>query len=211
MREPKVRNMGWAYWVGYTLFKSIAKACFNIQVHNRDNLIEDRGCLIVCNHVSFLDPPLVGVAHDGGVYYLARKTLFKGPAKSIFPHWNAVPIDQENPDMASIKNIIKLLKSGERVVMFPEGSRAWDGHLLPAKAGVGLIISKAKVPVLPMRLFGAHEAFPRGAKFWRNKQVDLVIGECIDFSDKELNSKGRDAYQNIADRVMASIGELELP
>ena len=113
--------------------------------------------------------------------------------------------------MSSLKNIIKLLKSGERVVMFPEGERSWDGKMLEAKAGVGLIIAKSKTPVIPARLFGAHEALPRGASFWKRRQVTLVVGEPIEFSKKEMKAKGREAYQEIADKVISKIAAIELP
>lgn len=113
--------------------------------------------------------------------------------------------------MSSLKKVIKHLKDGDRVVMFPEGERSWDGKMLDAKAGVGLIVSKAKVPVLPVRLFGAHEALPRGKAFWRIQQVTLVVGEPIEFSPEEINGKGRDAYQAIADRIMREIAALKLP
>lgn len=206
-----LQNMNWVYWAGWSWFRGVAKASFNYEVVGKENLIEEGGALIVCNHVSFLDPPLVGIAHDNGVYFLARKTLFKGFCAWLYPRWNSIPIDQENPDMSSLKNVIKLLKSGERVVMFPEGERSWDGKMLDAKAGVGLIVSKAKVPVVPARLFGAHEALPRGASFWKQHQVTLVVKEPIEFTEEEMKGKGREGYQKIADRVMSEIGKIELP
>lgn len=207
----KLQNMNWVYWAGWSWFRGVAKASFNYEVVGKDRLIEEGGALIVSNHVSFLDPPLVGIAHDNGVWFLARKTLFKGFCAWLYPRWNSIPIDQENPDMSSLKNVIKKLKSGERVVMFPEGERSWDGKMLEAKAGVGLIVSKAKVPVLPVRLFGAHEALPRGAAFWKQSQVTLVVGKPIEFSEAELKAKGRDAYQVIADKIISEIAAIELP
>jgi len=207
----KIQEMNWVYWTGWTWFRAIAKSSFNYEVVNRDRLIDHGGALVVSNHVSFLDPPLVGTAHQNGVYYLARKTLFKGFCAWLYPRWNSIPVDQENPDMSSLKTVIKHLKSGDRVVMFPEGERSWDGKLADAKAGVGLIISKAKVPVVPCRLFGAHDALPRGASFWKQRQITLVVGNPIEFTPEELQGKGREAYQVIADRVMSEIAKLELP
>lgn len=210
MKIP-IQHMNWVYWAGWSWFRGVAKASFNYEVVGRDRLIEEGGALIVSNHVSFLDPPLVGIAHKHGVYYLARKTLFKGFTAWLYPRWNSIPIDQENPDMSSLKNVIKRLKGGDRVVMFPEGERSWDGQIQGAKAGVGLIVSKAKVPVLPVRLFGAYEALPRGKPFWKNKQITLVVGEPIQFSEEEINGKGRENYQAIADRIMSEIAAIKLP
>ena len=83
--------------------------------------------LIASNHESFLDPPLVGVGYDKAVYMLARKTLFRGLGAWLYPKLNAIPIDQERPDMTSLKKIIKLLRQGNQVVIFPEGARTLDG------------------------------------------------------------------------------------
>ena len=106
------------YWFGHTIFRAAAKAFFRYQVVGRDKLITDGSVLIASNHESFLDPPLVGIAYNDSVYYLARKTLFRGVTKWLYSRWNAIPIDQDAPDMSSLKKIIKILKSGEQVVVF---------------------------------------------------------------------------------------------
>ena len=94
------------YWVFYTLFKSISKAFFSWKVVNREKLIEDGPVLIVSNHQSFLDPPMLGISYEDGIYFFARKTLFRGIFKWALPLCLAIPIDQENPDAASLKHVI---------------------------------------------------------------------------------------------------------
>ena len=167
--------------------------------------------LIASNHESFLDPPLVGIAYDEEVHYLARKTLFRGFFKWLYTRWNAVPVDQDRPDMSSLKRIIKILRSGERVVVFPEGARTLDGELGPAGAGVGLIAAKSRAVVQPMRIFGARECLPRGSGRLKFHPITIVVGDPIDFTTEELAVKGRDGYQVISDRIMAEIAALRLP
>lgn len=123
------------YWVFYTLFKSISKAFFSWKVVNREKLIEDGPVLIVSNHQSFLDPPMLGISYEDGIYFFARKTLFRGIFKWALPLCLAIPIDQENPDAASLKHVIRLLKSGKRVLVFPEGSRTPDGEIHDGMGG----------------------------------------------------------------------------
>ena len=94
------------YWFGHTIFRAAAKAFFRYQVVGRDKLITDGSVLVASNHESFLDPPLVGIAYNNSVYYLARKTLFRGVTKWLYSRWNAIPIDQDAPDMSSLKKII---------------------------------------------------------------------------------------------------------
>ena len=67
--------------------------------------------------------------------------------------------------MSALKAVIRIVREGHCTVVFPEGSRTPDGKLQPAQPGLGLVIAKTLAPVVPMRIFGAREAFPRGAKF----------------------------------------------
>lgn len=199
------------YWVGHTIFRAAAKAFFRYQVVGRDKLVTDGPVLIASNHESFLDPPLVGIAYDDSVYYLARKTLFKGPTKWLYPRWNAIPVDQEAPDMSSLKKIIKILKDGEQVVVFPEGARTLTGKLQPGEAGVGLIAAKSRAVIQPVRIFGAYEALPRGSGRLRFHPVTIVVGDPITLTPEEMKAKGREAYQAISDRIMAEIAKIKHP
>ena len=88
-----------------------------------------------------------------------------------------------------------------------------DGKIKGALPGMGLVIAKSKALVIPMRIFGAYEAMPRGrSSLIRFEQVHLVVGQPFRFSDEELAAAtDRDSYQKLADRVMDAIGEIELP
>lgn len=203
-----MKKTGTIYWFFSLLCESFGKAFFSLRTVNHEKLIQDRGVLIVANHESYFDPPFIGVAFRDAIYYLARKTLFRSVGGWLYPKLNAVPVDQERPDMTSLKNIIKLLKNDQTVLLFPEGERTMTGELGAAQAGVGLIISKARVPVQPVRIIGAMKALPRGSGKMKRHPIKVVVGDPIEFTAEELNGKGRDAYQLIADRVMAEITKL---
>jgi len=189
----------------------VLKIFFKHKVIHREHIIEEGPALIVSNHVSFLDPPTVGVSFQSSIHYLARKTLFKGAFAWLLPRLNAVPVDQEGNDMSSLKNIIKRLKSGERVLLFPEGARSWDGTVQKAEAGVGLVIAKSGAPVLPVRVFGAFEALPRGVSKPKRVPVTVVFGKPVDFSGIDPELKGKELYKAYADMAMAAIKAIELP
>lgn len=200
------------YRIGHSLFRRLSRGLFHFDVIGRENLIESGGCLVASNHESFLDPPFIGCSFENEVYYLARKTLFKkGIIEWIYRAWNSIPVDQQNPGASTLKAVIKLLKSGQRVVVFPEGQRSHDGVIGSAEPGVGMMVAKANVPVLPVRIFGAHEALPRGRKLPRPKQVTLVVGKPIYFDGDEYQGRGSELYQRIADDILVAIGELDLP
>ena len=146
------------------------------------------------------------------IYYLARKTLLQWPILGpIFPKLNVVPVDQERADMSALKTVIRLVKAGHCTIVFPEGARTLDGQLQPAQPGLGLIIAKTLAPVVPMRVFGAHEAFPRGAKMPRLHPITIVVGEPIRFTKDDLAGSGRELYQKLSERVMERIAALSLP
>lgn len=202
------------YWLGYTLAKLLGKFRLSYRVQNGGNLDElADGLLIVSNHVSFLDPPLVGIAFKKPIYYFARKTLFDHPVSNfLFTRCNALPVDQSKPELSMLKKVINLLKEEEKVLLFPEGERSWDGQLrTEGQSGVGMIVSKARVPILPVRLFGPEKALARGDKKIRKHPVTLVVGELIqpeELIDEQLPTRER--YKAIADRVMQEIAKLEL-
>lgn len=207
---------GPVYWGFHVFARFLFWLGFRCKVHNREILDANKhqGALLASNHVSYLDPPLVGTACRHPIYFLARKTLFRFKVSGwLFPRLHAIPVDQERPDMASLRRIIKLVKSNRQVAVFPEGERTLDGKIKSAAPGMGLVIAKSKAMVIPMRIFGAYEAMPRGrSNRIRFKQVHLVVGEPFRFTDEELaTASGREGYQKLVDRVMAEIGAIRLP
>src|SRR5215212_236944 len=189
--------MGGWYRFGYNLSRFIARTCFQFKVVHRERIIEEGGAILAMNHQSYLDPPLAGIACRRPIYFLARKTLLKWPILGpIFPKLNVIPVDQERADMSALKSVIKLVRAGHCTVVFPEGSRTLDGQLQPAQPGLGLIIAKTLAPVVPMRIFGAHEAFPRGGKP-RFHPITIVVGEPMHFSAADLVGSGRELYQQL--------------
>ena len=198
------------YWYNHTLWKAVLHAFFGLRIVGKEKLIEDGAVIIASNHVSFLDPPLVGIAYEEAVYFLARKSLFRSFGAWLFPRMNVVPIDQDRPDMTSLKTIIKLIRAKKRVVIFPEGARTPDGTLQSAEAGTGLIVAKTKAVVQPVRIFGAGEALPRGSAKLTFCSITLVIGDPIIFTPEELKVKDREGYQKISDRIMHEIAQLSL-
>ena len=183
---------------------------FNLKVINREKLIEEGPCLIVANHQSFLDPPLIGSLYRNEVYFLARKTLFDAPGlKQALPYCNTIPVDQTRPDPASIIQVLRTVKNGGRIVIFPEGSRCPDGQIHDAMPGIGLILSKlATVSVQPVRIEGAYDCLPIHSSKLKFRPITLSVGDPIQFTPEELKAKGRDAQRAIGKKIMDAIRAL---
>lgn len=178
-------------------------------------MVESGPLILAVNHQSYFDPPLAGICSKRAVYFLARKTLASIPLLGkLLPSFNVIPVDRDGNDKTALKKIIHLLRSGEGVVLFPEGTRSPDGQVQEARSGIGLIIAKTKAPVLPMRLFGPYEAFPKEAKKIHFRPITIVLGEPIYFTEEELtpvDRNDRELYQRLAERVMKAIAALQLP
>ena len=201
--------MGIYYQAGYHLSRFLARTLFDFEVIHRERIIEEGGAILAMNHQSYLDPPLAGTACRREIHYLARKSLLRWPLLGpIFPKLNVVPVDQERADMSALKIIIKLVRAGHCTVIFPEGSRTIDGQLQPAQPGLGMVIAKTLAPVVPMRIFGAREAFPRGGTPRPFRPITLVVGEPMFFGQSDLGGHGRDLYQRLSERVMQRISAL---
>ena len=201
--------MGVHYQCFYRLAQFLSRSFFDFRVVHPERIIEEGGAILAMNHESYLDPPLAGIACRREIHYLARKTLLDWPILGpILPKLNVVPVDQDRADMSALKTVIRLVKAGHCTIVFPEGSRTLDGNFLPALPGIGLVIAKTRCPVVPMRIFGAREAFPRGGRPHLFKPITLVVGEPIRFTDADLAGEGRELYQRLSEQVMERIGAI---
>jgi 1-acyl-sn-glycerol-3-phosphate acyltransferase len=138
---------------------------FSLRTQGRQHIPAAGPALLVANHQSFLDPVLVGLSTHRHLYYLARKTLFEKRWLRTMIRWlNAVPIDHHGVGKEGIKVILEQLERGHAVVVFPEGTRTHDGKVQELKAGVQLLIKRARAPIVPVGIAGAFAAWPRTQK-----------------------------------------------
>ena len=194
------------YRFSYTLVGLHLKLLHSIKIEGRENLPDD-ACLIVGNHASFLDPTTIGWAVAKEINFLGRKNLFKPPVLNwLLPMCNVMPVDRDGADISGLRGIIKRLKSGRSVLVFPEGTRTLDGNLQSAEPGAGLLAVKAGVRVLPTRVFGTYEAWPRGGKGYRALPLRVVVGKPY---WPTMPPSGKPSYQLIADEMLAKIAELK--
>jgi 1-acyl-sn-glycerol-3-phosphate acyltransferase len=199
------------YWFGYQLSRLVGRLFFRFRVIYRERMLHSGPVILAMNHQSYLDPPLAGTTCDRAVYFLARRTLLEVPLLGwLLPKLNVIPVNQEGIDRSALKALIRVLKAGNAALVFPEGSRTVDGSLQPAEPGLGLVIAKTLAPVVPMRIFGAHEALPRGGGGLHFVPITIVIGEPILFTVADLNPPAKDLYKGLSQRVMDAIATLRL-
>jgi 1-acyl-sn-glycerol-3-phosphate acyltransferase len=200
------------YWFCYHLIKLVGRIFFGLRWVHRERMINHGPVILAANHQSFLDPPFAGSASDRAIYFLARRTLLDGPFLGwLLPKLNVIPVDSEGgKDRTALKALIRILRAGEGTLVFPEGQRTPDGNLQPALPGVGLVIAKTLAPVVPIRIFGAYEAWPMGKKWPRFCPVTVVVGEPIYFTEKDLQPATKDLYTRLSQQVMDAIAALSI-
>jgi 1-acyl-sn-glycerol-3-phosphate acyltransferase len=183
--------------VGYDALRFVCQLIsvwmFGLRVAGRENWPAEGGALVCANHQSHFDPPLVGLTCSRRMNYLARDTLFRVPGLAQLIHFlDAIPIDREGGGLAGLKETLRRLKAGELVLIFPEGTRTHDGEVAPLKPGFIAVARRSRVPLVPVGIDGAYQAWPRTAKLPRPGRLAVVIGEPIsaeqvaEFTDEDL-------------------------
>jgi 1-acyl-sn-glycerol-3-phosphate acyltransferase len=184
---------------------------FQYRAFGRENIIEEGPAIMAANHQSYLDPPLVGITCKNELYFLARKTLFEkkllGP---LISRVNALPVDLSRGDLTAFRAVMNLLKEGHRTVIFPEGTRSLTGEIQQARAGIGMIIAKTLAPVVPIRIFGSFEAWPKGGKI-KPHPITVVVGKPMRFKKEDFAAHNRETYQKISEQVLGAIAAIEMP
>ena len=179
-----------------------------IRVEGREN-VPHGGCLIVGNHASYLDPTTIGWAIGREIFFLGRKSLFRPPVMNwLLPICNVIPIDRDGGESSGLRKIIRMLRHGDAVLLFPEGTRTPDGTIQEAEPGAGLVAVKSGVPVLPVRIFGTFECLSRHQKKLRFGPLRVVIGKPYLPPVVERNQE-KEAYGPIAQEMMERIKALQ--
>jgi 1-acyl-sn-glycerol-3-phosphate acyltransferase len=198
------------YQLGYTFSRLAARLFFRFRIVHRERMIQSGPAILAMNHQSYFDPPLAGNASDRAIYFLARRSLLEVPVlRWLLPKLNVIPVNQEAIDRSALKALIQVVRAGNGALVFPEGGRTPDGNLQPGLPGIGLVIAKTLAPVVPLRIFGAHEAWPIGGKI-RMHPITVVVGEPIRFTAADLEAGGKEAYTRISQRVMDAIAAIRL-
>jgi 1-acyl-sn-glycerol-3-phosphate acyltransferase len=148
---------------------------------------------VCANHQSFFDPVLVGLTCPRRLNYVARTTLFRCAPFRWLIHWyDAIPIEREGLGIGGLKETLRRLKRGELVLVFPEGTRTSDGQIGRLQPGICALVRRAGVPIVPVGIDGAFDAWPRGQRWPRCVPIRIWIGHPLDpaelggLSDEQL-------------------------
>lgn len=191
----------------YSLSKAICallfKLLFRIKIYGKEHIPKKGGFILASNHVSYLDPPALGIACPRKLNYMARHDLFSIP---LFSRWlsavGVFPVKRGRVDIFALKMAMKRLRNGEGLLLFPEGTRQGSAGLLgKPEPGIGFLAAKLNVAVIPAFIKGTEKAFPRNSKFIHPQRISVWFG-------KQIQIERGLSYQEIAHLVMENIGRL---
>jgi 1-acyl-sn-glycerol-3-phosphate acyltransferase len=195
-----------------TAFYDFAKATvrcaacvlWRARVYGRENVPASGPLIVACNHVSYLDPPLMGCLCPRRISYMAKKELFEVPVLgAMIRGLGAYAVDRKGSATSAIRRSLQVLEAGGAVGIFPEGTRNRSGEVQP-QTGVALLASLAKAPVVPACIVGSDQAL-------RLHRIDVAFGPPISLqagrkATREDLAKFTGDVMNAIEQLAGSIG-----
>jgi len=200
-------NPWYRFW--RVTFQLLAVALWRLEVFNRHHEPTTGSALYLCNHQSFLDPPLMSLALKRTMNFMARDSLFHPPVfRQMIRSLNAFPVRRGHADTGAIKEGLRRLKRGEQLVVFPEGTRTTDGRIGPFLPGVTVLARRAAEWVVPTVIEGAFELFPR-TRLLPSLGPRICVAYCRPFSKADVDRLGADGLlAAVRERMIAMQAQL---
>lgn len=190
------------YWIAHGIFTVISKIFFPVRLSGIKNIPPKDGFIIASNHLSNLDPMLLGIASGRRLSYVAKESLFTTKIVKFFLHQvGAFPIRRETGDVSAIKEALKRLKQGGGLVIFPEGTRKALRTDKKVQPGIGLLAVKSGAAIIPAFISDSDKVLPPGEKSIKPGKIHISFGKAVIYSSNE-------PYLKVAEAIMQSIDSL---
>jgi 1-acyl-sn-glycerol-3-phosphate acyltransferase len=201
------------YAFGWCLCRWVARAFFALDIQGAEHVPEVGPAILAPNHVSSVDPVLVGISVKRPVHFMAKKELFRNRAVAWFlRRLQAFPITRERVDPSSVKHTLSLLAAGHVVLMFPEGTRGDGQSLGPAKSGIAVVAARSGAPVVPVFHWGTQHVLPPGTRWFRGLPLRVRFGPPLRFGAGGAGGPGervdREAVEAFGRQLMKAIAAL---
>jgi len=182
------------------------------EVAGRRHVPAEGGVLLIANHTSYADPPIVGAASPRPVNFMAKAQLFRIPVLGwVIRRTHAFPVCRGTTDREALRRAIRLLREGRVLLVFPEGTRSPDGRLMAAEHGAAFIALSAEAQVVPVAIDGADRVLPLHSPLIRPAKLRVAFGEPVDLSALRGQRLTRDVLEQASERMMAALRDLLPP
>ena len=182
------------------------------EVTGREHVPQAGGVLLVANHTSYADPPIVGAACPRPVHFMAKSELFAIPLLSAFiRRTHAFPVKREAADQQALRRALRLLRGDRVLLIFPEGSRSPDGRLMPFEAGAAFVALASEAQVVPVGIDGADRLLPPGKPILLPAKLRVRFGPPVDLSPFRRQRRSRELLQQACDTMSAALSAVLPP
>ncbi|MDQ0271098.1 lysophospholipid acyltransferase family protein [Cytobacillus purgationiresistens] len=180
-----------------TLVYGLLKPVYRMEVVGVENFPKEGGVLLCTNHIENMDPPIVGITAPRPVHFMAKEELFNVPALGkLLPSLNAFPVKRGMSDREALRKGLKVIKDGNVLGLFPEGTRSKTGEIGKGLAGAGFFALRSEAYVVPCAIIGPYKAF---------KKLKIVYGAPIDIASLR---ERRASAEETTDLIMGEISKL---
>jgi 1-acyl-sn-glycerol-3-phosphate acyltransferase len=194
------------------LLRSLAPLRVRLSVQGRDAVPPTGPCVLVVNHQSLLDAPLVQAVCPRRVRAMAKSTQFQGALwRRLLTGLGAFPVRRFVPDPQAVRTALRILARGEVLAVYPEGERSWDGRLQPMRRGTLRLLASVGVPVLPVAVLGSYDVLPRWSRRLRRGRVDIRFGAPIRLPFLARRPERETAIPEISRTLCRAFAELGVP
>ncbi len=175
-------------WQNFFLYKaftlSVTVPIFHIyfrgRIHGANKVPQSQPIIVVSNHASYFDPPIISYALGRPVAYMAKEELFSVPIlKQFIVTYGAYPVNRDSNDIGAIRQAMGRLKEGWATGIFLEGTRTSDGRIHNPKLGAVSIAAKMNIPLLPVCLWGTEKVFSKDSSIPKPVPITVRIGDLI--------------------------------
>ncbi len=211
-QKLKLSHGRWYYFlyriIQFTL-RGIFKSLYRTEVIGLEKVPRSGRVLLCCNHISYVDPVVIGAYIPRYTYFMAKKELFKVSFLSnLVTFLNAFPVRRDTTDRYAFDTSIKILKDDNLLGLFPEGTRSTDGIIREGKKGIGLIALLSRSDILPVAISGSNEIIQKPHKRVFFPRIRLIVGDVIKTGRIIDENERKVAIAIIVSETMDSIRKL---
>ncbi|WFR85273.1 lysophospholipid acyltransferase family protein [Arthrobacter sp. Y-9] len=205
------------YWLmKNVIIGPLVKLIFRPWVKGLDNIPQEGGAILASNHLSFSDSVFMPLEVPRPVVFLAKSDYFTGRGlkgrltAAFFRLTNQLPMDRSGGAASSLSlgAGAEVLKNGELLGIYPEGTRSPDGRLYRGKVGVARLALECRVPIIPVAMIGTDKVQPIGRKVPSIRRIGVIFGEPLDFSHLADRAEEYEVQRQVVDAVMERLMRL---
>ena len=189
------------YWVLVRVYHVLVKLLFFVRIEGKENIPKDRNCVLMGNHQCILDPLMLALCvPDREIHFMGKKELWNNKLLGwAFTKVHGFPVDRGNMDMGAIRTAMNVLKEGDTLGIFPEGTRSRTGHMLPLLGGASMLALRSRCDVIPVYIDGNYRPFRR---------MTVRVGKPVEMDDLLALRVTKESCDTLTGRIEAEFAQL---